>query len=50
MKVFGTVPYHNKKEKLRIWRELKREFGDQVKIFIQDGFIDYQCRVDRNFF
>ena len=45
----GCVPYFNKKQKKAAWRELKQDFGDKVKILIEDGFLSYSIKVDRNY-
>jgi hypothetical protein len=48
--VSGYVPFKNKKEKLSAWKQLKQEFGDSVKILIQDQLISYSANVPRNYF
>lgn len=45
----GYIPYKNKREKLRAWADLKKEFGEKVKILFQDNkVITYSATVNRN--
>jgi hypothetical protein len=46
--VSGFVPFRNKKEKLRAFRDLKREFGDSVKIIFKDNLMMYSAKIERN--
>lgn len=48
--VKGYAPFSNKKEKLKIWKELKRELGDSVRVTIKDHFLHYSATVDRNMY
>jgi hypothetical protein len=49
--VSGYISFKNKKEKLSVWKQLKQEFGDSVKILIQDNnLISYSCKVSRSHF
>jgi hypothetical protein len=48
--VSGVCTYSNKKEKKNAFRDLKREFGDSVKIIFQENFLTYTAKVDRNCF
>jgi pyruvate formate-lyase activating enzyme-like uncharacterized protein len=47
MGINGCEPFSNKKEKLRIWKELKQEFGENIKIIIEDHLITYTTVIDR---
>jgi hypothetical protein len=49
MLISGAIPFKNKKEKLAAWRDLKKEFGDSVKVIIKDGIISYTAKVERGF-
>lgn len=46
----GCIPYESKKEKMAAWRDLKREFGDSVRIIFNEGLISYSCQVDRKLY
>jgi hypothetical protein len=48
--VSGYVTYSNKSEKLQIWKQLKKQYGDNIRIIIEDQIIKYTCQVDRNCF
>jgi hypothetical protein len=48
--VSGYCSYNNKTEKLKIWRQLKQQYGDNIRIVIEDQIIKYSCQIDRNFF
>lgn len=45
VRIYGSVPFSNKKEKLATWRDLKREFGDSIKIIIKDNIMTYSCKI-----
>lgn len=48
--VSGYFPYRNKSEKKNAWKQLKQEFaeyGDNLKIIIQDGILAYTINVPR---
>jgi hypothetical protein len=48
--VSGCFPYRNKSEKKSAWKQLKQEFaeyGDNLKIIIQDGILAYTINVPR---
>jgi hypothetical protein len=47
MYINGCVPYRTKKEKLRAFRDLKREFGESVKIVFKDNLMVYSVKVNR---
>jgi hypothetical protein len=49
MLIKGYAFYSSKREKLQLWKEIKREFGDSVKVVIKDGIIAYTCKVERGF-
>lgn len=49
VKVNGYAFFRNKKEKMEIWKQLKKEFGEAVDIKIQDKLIEYSCYVPRNY-
>jgi hypothetical protein len=48
--VSGYCQFRNKTEKLKIWRQLKQQYGDNILIIIEDQIIKYSCQIDRNFF
>jgi hypothetical protein len=48
--VSGCCPYKDKTEKLKIWKQLKQQYGDNIRIVIEDQIIKYSCQIDRNFF
>jgi citrate lyase gamma subunit len=48
--VSGCCPYKDKTEKLKIWKQLKQQYGDNIRIIIEDHIIKYSCQIDRNFF
>jgi hypothetical protein len=45
VRIYGSIPYKNKREKLSAWKELKQQFGDSIKIIIEDGVLTYSCKV-----
>jgi hypothetical protein len=48
--VSGYVSFRNKAEKKNAWKQIKREFeeyGDSLKIIIQDGILAYSIDVPR---
>jgi hypothetical protein len=48
--VSGYIPFRNKKERMNAWRQIKQEFaeyGDNLKIIIQDGILSYSINVPR---
>lgn len=49
MYISGVIPFSCKKEKLAAWVDLKKEFGDKVKIIFQEKIITYSAKVDRNY-
>lgn len=49
MFISGCIPFRNKKEKKAAWKQLKREFDNNIKIYIENGFLTYTSTVDRNF-
>jgi hypothetical protein len=49
MLISGAIPFKNKKEKLAAWRDLKKEFGDSVRVVIKDGIMAYTCKVERGY-
>ena len=49
MYISGCAFYSNKKEKLQLWKQIKKEFGDSVKVVIKDGLISYTAKVERGF-
>ncbi|WP_180953451.1 hypothetical protein [Bacillus sp. T33-2] len=40
--VLGSVAYRNKKERDRLWRELRKELGGNALLWAEDGFILYK--------
>lgn len=48
-KVNGFIYFKNKREKLRIWRELQQEYNGNVEITFKDHIIEYACYVPRTF-
>lgn len=50
MFISGCIPYRNKKEKLTAFRDLKREFGETVRIIFKENLMLYHVNVDRNFY
>jgi hypothetical protein len=51
MYINGCVPYRTKKEKKQIFKELKQEFGNDIKIrFLDNHFISYSCVVNRQYY
>jgi hypothetical protein len=48
--VSGYCQFRNKTEKLKIWRQLKQQYGDNIRIVIEDQIIKYSCQIDRNLF
>jgi len=42
--VTGFCPFNSKKEKDRIWREMRREFGSKVKLWVEDSFVVYRYK------
>jgi hypothetical protein len=49
MLIKGYAFYSNKTEKLQLWKEIKREFGNSVKVVIKDGLISYTAKVERGY-
>jgi hypothetical protein len=48
--VSGYISFRNKTEKKNAWKQLKQEFeeyGDNLKIIIQDGILAYSINVPR---
>jgi hypothetical protein len=46
--VSGWIPFKNKTEKLTAWKQLKRQYGDNIRIVIEDQIIKYSCQIERN--
>lgn len=46
----GGIPFNNKKERMAAWKQLKGEFGDNVRIIIKDQIMSYTCKVDRSLY
>jgi hypothetical protein len=46
--VSGWIPFRNKTEKLSAWKQLKRQYGDNIRIKIEDQIIMYTCQIERN--
>jgi hypothetical protein len=46
--VSGWIPFKNKAERLAAWKQLKRQYGDNIHIIIEDQIIKYSCQIERN--
>jgi hypothetical protein len=48
--VSGICEFKDKTEKLKIWKQLKQQYGDNIRIIIEDKIIKYTCQIDRTLF
>lgn len=50
MVIRGYIPFSCKRERLAAWKTLKKEFGENCKVIIDEGFMIYSAKVDRNLY
>jgi hypothetical protein len=46
LKIIGSVPFKNNKERRLIFRKIKNEFGQECQIWVEDNVLFYKYKIN----